>query len=498
MANGILDGYEYDSRYVAPLGRDVATGFHVQLNIKMMNRHGYAAGATGTGKSRTIQGMAEWLSQNGVSVVMADGKGDMSGMAREGNLTGKVRARAQRLGQIDCENGWWEETSIPVEFLALGGNGIGVPVRVPVGTFGHKSLAKVCGLSAPQSLALASAFLASKNDSEALETLDDLGSYLRGIKDDPESGVSPAVCDRILNRFAVFESENPGLFGGPEFDIMDVIAQDSFGWGRVSVIDSSKLADNPDVLTTFLLWLLDRMCDRLPEVGDNGIPKCVVFLDEAHLIFEDAPKEFTRGVVRTIKRLRSKGVGVFFCSQQASDIPDAVLSQCANRIQHALRANTPKELRELKKTADTFPVSKVYDIATELTQMPTGTALVCVMDDEGRPTPPSVCEMYVPRTSLDPLDDEEVWENVLASDLFRKYGELEAEHEMKRARARLIPAPVVIQRPKPQEPVSAAPNGSPVRDLMDRITGRQNGSQSREDTSASDDTESDPWSLTAS
>ncbi|HWV47636.1 MAG TPA: helicase HerA-like domain-containing protein, partial [Nitrospira sp.] len=362
MTDGILDGYETDCQFVAYLGTDRLSGEMVQMPISRFNRHGLVAGATGTGKSRSIQQIAEWCSQAGVPVLLCDGKGDMSGLAREGNPSDKARKRMELTGQ----DTWWEGNSFPVQFLAPGGQGNGVPVRVTVGSFQYKSLAKIIGLTPAQTNALGSVFMYARRAKAELETIEDLQQYVRLVRDDPESSISSGVCNRIYDALNLFEENNPGLFGGPEFDVMDLLKVSSSGehvWGNVSIIDSSQLVDNPDVLTTFLLWLMAQLNSALPEVGDQDKPRLVFFFDEAHMMFQDAPKEFTRGIVRLVKSIRSKGVGIFFISQSGADIPDAVLAQCGNRIQHTLRANTPAQLRDLKKTADTFPISSRYDIA---------------------------------------------------------------------------------------------------------------------------------------
>lgn len=441
MANGILDGYEFDSDLVCPMGTDRATGERVQLSLSKFNRHGIVTGATGTGKTRTIQQMLEWLSQHGVPSVMADGKGDMSGMATEGTLTEKSRKRMASTDQVD----WWEPTSIPVQFLALGGKGEGTAVRTTVGSYGYKSLAKLIGLSPAQSNALGTVFLTARRDQYDLIEIEDLKNYLRIVRDDPDSSISSGVCNRVIDALNLFEENNPGLFGGPEFDVMDLIRDDD-GWGMVSLIDSSQLQDNPEVLTTFLLWLLEKLTSALPEVGDLEIPKLVFFFDEAHLMFTDAPKEFIRGILKTVKRIRSKGVGIFFISQSAADIPDSILEQCANRIQHAVRANTPQQLRELKKTADTFPLSARYDILSELTSMAIGEALVCVIDDDGRPTPPAVTLIYVPRSSMEPMDEDEIRQYTKRSLLQLKYLDMEREWNQSREASAMPPEPVLRVR----------------------------------------------------
>lgn len=451
MGNGILDGYETDSAHVAPIGADRASGMRVQLPLGKFNRHGIVSGATGTGKTRTIQQMMEWCAMNGVPCLAADGKGDMSGMAKEGVLSGKARQRLEMTDQSE----WWEGTSVPVQFLALGGRGAGVAVRTTVGSYGYKPLAKLMKLSPAQTAALHTVFREATLMHETLETMDDLRDYIRSVREDAEISVSPRVCDNLTNAINLFEDNNPGLFGGPEFDVMDLIRDDD-GWGMVSLIDSSQLQDSPEVVTTFILWMVNQLYRALPEVGDQEKPKLVLFLDEANTMFQDAPKEFIREFEQTIKRIRSKGVGIFLISQSAADIPDKILEQCANRIQHAVRANTPEQRRRIKKTVDTFPVSAVYDIEKELVSMAIGEALVCLIDDDGRPTPPSVALIYTPCTSMSPLTDDELREHVRGSLLFLKYRDMEREYKLAREDAVFPPAPPIRQREVTPNPVAAA------------------------------------------
>jgi uncharacterized protein len=446
MSNGILDGYDCPAEFAVLFGIDRATGLQVQADARMLNRHGAVTGATGTGKSRTIQLMTEWLSERGISVLLSDGKGDMSGLCVEGELTDKQLARTEKIGQD-----WWAPTYIPTEFIALGGNGFGVPARFTVGSFGHKSLSRLLGLSQAQTAALANAYGELNNDSRnPTETLADLCAVLRGLRDDPDKSLTEAMCARVIDKIETFDRENPNLFGGPEFDIMDLIRHDDEGYGHVSIIDSSKLLDTPEVMTTALLWMLDQLNKHLPEVGDSEI-KLVCLLDEAHTIFEDAPKEFIRVFVSILKRLRSKGVGVILCSQQLSDIPEAVLAQCGLRIQHTVRVNTPKAKRQLNQTVDTFPDSKLYNIAREMMTMPVGTALVCIMDENGIPTDPSVCQMFTPRTSMEIVKEDVLREIARGSDLAKKYARMAWERDEAKRRSKQAPTPLLRPRPESDE-----------------------------------------------
>ena len=479
--SGILEGYETESEYVVPLGADRATGQHVQLQLGRFNRHGFVCGATGTGKTTTIRNLAEFCSQNGVPILVPDIKGDLSGMAKSSPpLSGKKLERAEMCAQDD----WWEPTSLPVQFISPGGNGAGVAARINVRSLGYKTLARLAKLSPAQTAALHTVFREADLCRTDLETIDDLRDFLGSVREDPDISVSPRVCDNLNNALNLFEDDHPGLFGGPEFDVMDFIRQDG-GWGMVSLINSASMQDHPEVLTTFLLWVMKELVDKLPEVGDQEIPKLVIILDEAGNMFQDAPKEFVREVLKMIRAIRSKGVGVFFSSQNAADIPEAVLEQCANRIQHALRAFTSKQIRALAKTAETFPVTTRYNIPSELNSMGIGEALVCVMNDDGRPTPPAVALMYVPRTSMAPLSEDELHDYIRSSLIHQKYRDMERAYRLEKEAASLPPAPVVKVRQEPQH--------NPVSDLLDRMRNRQ-GPEAR-DTAPVGTVVDDEWAM---
>lgn len=446
MTEGILEGYDFPQEHAIPLGTDRATGKRVQLHDTKLNRHGTICGATGSGKTRTLQGLAEWLSERGVPLLINDAKGDLSGLSVPGELSKDMRARAEAIGQ-----GWWEATSIPTEYIALGGVGSGVPAKINVKSLGWRSLARLVGMTPAQATGLGTVFGALDNDSsKPTETLSDLMSLVNGMKEDPDISLGEAMGNRINDKLGLFDRENPGLFGGPEFDIMDFIRRtdadidedgyDNGSFGYVSIIDSSVLMDTPEILTTFLVWVLDQLVKHLPEVGDDELV-LVVALDECHLLFTDASKEFIKQFTNKIKRLRSKGVGILLCSQQLSDIPEDILAQCGLRIQHVVRVLTPKQRRGLKATVDTFPISHRYSVEAEMTGMPTGSALVCIVDEKGQMTEPSVCQMYIPRTSMSPIPEEEVQAIVRRSDLNRKYRRMEFEHAERIRLGRVAAAP---------------------------------------------------------
>lgn len=489
MTNGVLDGYETPEDVAVLLGTDRATGQQVRLSLSMLTRHGYIGGATGSGKTRTVQQMVEWCSSQGVPCVVPDPKRDLSGMALPGKLEGRAMERAEMTGQSE----WWEPIPLPVQFLALGGNGIGVPVRATVSTFPAHSLMKLINLLPAQQLALKATLLDAQQSQVELETIDDLREFVRNLRDNPDSSISPAVCNRLMDKLRVFEAETSGLFGGPEFDVFDLMRQDDDGWGMVSVIDCASLADTPEVQTTFMLWLLDRLCKQLPEVGEVDKPKLLFFLDEVHLMFQDAHKEFVREVLKVVKRIRSKGVGIVFISQSSADIPSPILEQCANRIQHVLRAVTPQHLRDIRKTVETFPLSKRYEIGEELTSMGTGEALVSVITDDGHYAEPAVVLMYVPKSSMSPMqDDDEMWNFVKSGDLWKKYREMERDWREEKREKYEPPVPEVRTRAEPDNSATGVMGA-----LMTRLRERR-GTGTPEDAAkpAATRTErpaDDPW-----
>jgi len=479
MVDGIMPGYGYDPEHAILLGVDRASEGMVPLDWRKFNRHGFVGGSTGTGKTVTVRNMIEGLSQFGIPTLTVDAKGDLSGMVREGApLVGKLKHRAELLMQVGNENpdyDFWTPTSLPVAYIAPGGNGHGVPAKINVHSFEDKSLARVLELTAPQTRNLKTALREGRNDSaRPIETLEDLVMMLNGMEADPEKSLTTSMCARIVEAIDNLSEANDGLFGGgPEFDVMDLLKIDDYGWGQVNIIDSSQLKDTPEIVTTFLLWTLDTLAKQLPEVGDSKL-KLVVFFDEAHLLFKNAPREFIAGVERTIKTLRSKGVGIFFCSQSDKDIPEDILAQCAARIQHALRVNTHRQKLSLKWTAENFPCSDTYDLEAELKGMGVGQALVSVLDDDGFATPPALCVMYVPRSQMEPLSDDEIADYVSAHPLTEKYNRLAREWAEEKRERKYLPN-LNIRPARPAEPVSEPRRLEPVPDIPPTLTERLRG-----------------------
>jgi DNA helicase HerA-like ATPase len=415
----------------------------VRIPLSMVNRHGLVAGATGTGKTKTLQLMAEQLSAAGVPVLAADIKGDLSGLAMAGETGDKVSARAAEVGQD------WKGTACPVELLALGGVGDGLVLRATMTSFGPTLLAKVLGLNDVQESSLGLVFHFADKAGLPLLDLKDLRAvitYLTGDEGAQElkalGGLSRATAGVILRELIAFEDQGAdAFFGEPEFETADLLRVDANGAGIVSLLELPQLQDRPRIFSTFLMWLLADLFQELPEVGDVEKPKLVFFFDEAHLLFDDASKEFLDAIAQTVRLIRSKGVGVFFVTQTPKDVPADVLAQLGNRVQHALRAFTPADAKALKATASTFPHSP-YDLEEVLTQLGIGEAVVTVLSDRGAPTPVAWTRLRAPGSRMAPADAEVLTAAVATSPLREKYAaQVDRDSAYERLAAKLRAAP---------------------------------------------------------
>jgi DNA helicase HerA-like ATPase len=395
----------------------------VRIPLSMLNRHGLVAGATGTGKTKTLQLMAEQISAAGVPVFAADIKGDLSGLASAGQPSDKLLARTRKIGQQ------WQPAACPAEFFALGGQGIGVPLRATMSSFGPVLLSKVLGLNAVQESSLGLVFHYA--DAAGLPLLDvaDLRAVLQHLTSDEGKselknigGLSSATVGVILRSLITFADQGAeAFFGEPEFDTADLLRVTADGRGVVSLLELPNLQDRPAVFSTFLMWLLADLFHDLPEVGDTAAPRLVFFFDEAHLLFNDASKAFLDAIAQTVRLIRSKGVGVFFVTQSPRDVPDEILAQLGSRVQHQLRAHTPNDAKALKQTVATFPRSH-YDLAEALQQLGIGEAVVTVMDPDGAPTPVAWTRMRAPQSLMAPTPAETLQPGVAASRLMARYG----------------------------------------------------------------------------
>ncbi|WP_448003623.1 helicase HerA-like domain-containing protein [Agromyces bauzanensis] len=433
----IRDGYAFEAAALemgALVNGEAMPDVPVRIPLAMTNRHGLVAGATGTGKTRTLQVLAEQLAGHGVAVFAADIKGDLSGIATPGEASEKLLQRTEGIGQA------WSAASFPVEFFSLGGIGRGVPIRATIAGFGPLLLSKVLGLNDTQESSLALVFHWAEDAGMALLDLEDLRAVLQYLVGDEGKaelehlgGLSKATVGVILRELVAFaEAGADVFFGEPEIDTAEFLRVASDGRGIVSLLEVPGVADRPALYSTFLMWLLADLFNDLPEVGDLDKPKLVFFFDEAHLLFRDASKDFLAQVVQTVRLIRSKGVGVFFVTQTPKDVPGDVLAQLGSRVQHQLRAFTPDDAKALRATVSTYPHSG-YDLEETLTILGTGEAIVTVMNEKGAPSPVAWTRLRAPQASMSPSPDAAIDAAVAASALQAKYGtqiDRESAHEL--------------------------------------------------------------------
>ena len=401
----------------------VASTAHVRVPLSMLNRHGLVAGATGTGKTKTLQLLTEQLSHAGVPVFVADMKGDLTGLCVAGQTNTKIEARSEATGIR------WQPAACPVEFLSLTGIN-GQQLRATVSSFGPLLLGRVLDCNDTQQSVLSLIFKFCDDQGLLLLDLSDLKQVLtwltnEGVAELKEyGGITKATAGVILRK--VIELEQQGaekFFGEPEFDVDDLLRVDPAGHGVVSVLELTDLQDRPALFSTFMMWLLASLWRELPEVGDVEKPKLVFFFDEAHLLFNDASKAFLEQIEHVVRLIRSKGVGVFFVTQTPKDVPADVLAQLGNRVQHALRAFTPDDEDKLKATARTFPRSPFYDIPATLTSLGIGEALVTVMSPRGTPTPVAATLMIPPSSLMGAAELALVMRQVQSSPLHQRYAQ---------------------------------------------------------------------------
>ncbi len=415
----------------------------VGVALSILNRHGLVAGATGTGKTKTLQLMAGQLSKAGVPVFAADIKGDLSGIALPGDAANpKVQERATSLA-------WeFEARGHPVEFLSLTGRQ-GAQVRATVHSFGPLLLGKVLDLNETQTSILALVFKYCDDNDLPLLDLQDLATTLKFLSSDEGKpiledygGMSAASVGVLLRSIVVLEQEGADVFfGEPEFDVDDLLRTTPDGQGVVSILELSDVMDQPRLFSTFMLWMLAQLYESLPEVGDLPKPKLCFFFDEAHLLFDDASEALMDQVERTARLIRSKGVGIYFVTQAPTDVPSSVLAQLGNRVQHALRAFTPDDADALRKTARTFPMTEFYDVEKTITSLGTGEALVTVLTPRGVPTPLAATRLLPPDSLMAPMPPDEFASTIALSTYQTRYGptvDRDSAHE--RITARLAAA----------------------------------------------------------
>ena len=398
------------------IGRNETTA--VELDSRYGNRHGMIAGATGTGKSVTLMLMAEGFSRLGVPCFLADAKGDLAGLSQAaGAPSDKLKDRLAKLGLT----GWTPQAN-PVAFWDIYGK-LGHPVRATVSEMGPTLLSRILELNDTQEGVLEVIFRVADDEGLLLLDLGDLRAMLGFASEHAKDisakyGLISAQSVAAIQR-ALLKLEQDGadhFFGEPALELADLMRQDMSGRGVINVLAADTLILKPRLYSTFLLWLLSELFEQLPEVGDLDVPKMAFFFDEAHLLFEDASKEFLDSIEQTVRLIRSKGVGIFFVTQSPKDIPTDVLAQLGNRMQHALRAFTPDDAKALKAAARTYPRSE-YDLEQLLTQLATGEAVVTVLSESGAPTPVAWTRMQAPQSLMKPAPVADVEAAVSASPL---------------------------------------------------------------------------------
>ena len=398
----------------------------IYLYPKMANRHGLIAGATGTGKTVTLKVLAESFSEMGVPVFLADIKGDVSGMCLPGEDSEGFQKRLHNKLGLETK---WKFSGYPVTFWDVYGKK-GLPVRTTISEMGPDLLARLLELNDTQAGVLSIVFRAADDQGLLLLDFKDLRSMVQYVGDNAASfktqyGNVTAQSIGAIQR-ALLRLEDQGantFFGEPALDIKDWFATDADGRCMINLLHCTELFQNPLLYSTFLLWMLSELYEMLPEAGDLDKPKMVFFFDEAHLIFKDAPASLLAKVEQIVRLIRSKGIGIYFITQQPADVPENVLAQLGNKIQHALRAYTPKERKALKATAQSFRANPELDAETALSELGTGEVLVSLLDPEGIPTIVQRAYVMPPRSYLGVCDDELREQKIAASPLYSKYAE---------------------------------------------------------------------------
>jgi DNA helicase HerA-like ATPase len=444
----------------------------------MGNRHGLIAGATGTGKTVTLQKLAESFSRIGVPIFMADVKGDLSGISQPGGGNAKV---AERIKQFGLSN--FQFSGCPVAFWDVYGEQ-GHPVRATVSEIGPLLFTRLLNLNETQSGVLFLVFKVADDQGLLLLDLKDLRSMLQYVADNAKDikttygNVSAASVGAIQRGLLALEGpEGDRLFGEPALDRDDLIQTDSAGRGVVNILAADKLLQSPTVYTTFLLWLLSELFERLPEQGDSEKPKLVFFFDEAHLLFNDAPKALLEKIEQVVRLIRSKGVGVYFITQNPLDIPESVLGQLGNRVQHALRAFTPKDQKAVKAAAQTFRANPDLKVEQVILELGVGEALVSLLDEKGSPGVVERSFILPPQSQKGPVQPEQRQQIIRADGVYGHYEKMidrESAYELLRSKAERTAAAPISQPPQP------APRGRPpdsVGDVMMKSIVRAAGSQ---------------------
>lgn len=430
----INEGYTFKKDYItlggAMLDGEPVEDAHIKIPLKTLNRHGLIAGATGTGKTKTLQVIVEQMSQKGIPTLIMDLKGDLSGLAAEGGSNDHIVWRHGSIGSLP-----YEAKSFPIELLSLTGDQ-GVKLRATISEFGPVLLSKVLGLNDTQSGILSLVFMYCDDKKMALIDLKDLKKVIQYLSNEGKEEIkkeygtlSTSSVGAIMRKIIELEQQGADTFFGElSFDTQDLLRTDKDGNGNVSIMRLTDIQDKPKLFSTFMLCLLAEIYSTSPEEGDMDKPKLCVFIDEAHLLFKEASDALLDQVEAIIKLIRSKAVGIYFCTQNPSDIPDEVLGQLGLKVQHALRAFTAKDRQAIKKTAENYPLSDYYKTDKVLTEMGIGEAFITGLNEKGIPTPLARTLLRAPMSRMDTLTDKELKNIINSSDLVKHYNkDIDAE-----------------------------------------------------------------------
>ena len=396
----------------------------IKIPLNVVNRHGLIAGATGTGKTKTIQQFAESLSEKGIPVLLMDIKGDLSGIAKPGVENPKIKDRHQLIGQE------WKPAQFPSELMSISGDQ-GLRLRATVSEFGPVLFSKILELNDNQQGAVAIVFKYCDDKKLPLLDIKDFRQVLQYISNEGKKElemyghVTSATAGVIMRKLLEIELQGADkFFGEKSFEVEDLLRHDKNGFGLLNIIRLTDMQDKPKLFSTFMLCLLAEVYQKFPEMGDKAAPKLVIFIDEAHLIFREATKALMDQLETVIKLIRSKGVGIFFCTQIPGDIPDKILSQLGSKFQHAMRAFTANDRKDIRLVADNYPSTEFYNTETLLTELGIGEALITVLDEKGAPTALAHTLLCAPRTRMDVLTSEEQDMIVSSSDIASRYNEV--------------------------------------------------------------------------
>jgi DNA helicase HerA-like ATPase len=444
----IESGYSFNGDSII-VGASILDGTPIQqsqikIPLKTLNRHGLIAGATGTGKTKSIQLLSEQLSNNGISVLMMDIKGDFSGIAQAGTTNKIIEERTLAIGNT------WQATAFPVELMSIS-NQDGVRLRSTTLEFGPILISKILDLNETQQSVMSIVFKFADDENLPLVDLKDLKKVLQFISSEGKEilekdygSISPATIGTMTRKIVELEQQGAELFfGEPSFEVNDLLRKDENGRGYINIVRLTDIQDKPKLFSTFMLSLLAEVYANFPERGDMDRPELVIFIDEAHLVFNEASETLLEQIETIIKLIRSKGVGIFFCTQNPTDIPAAVLSQLGLKVQHALRAFTAKDRQAIKLVAQNYPITEFYKVEDAITQLGIGEAFITALNEKGIPTPLVHTLMAPPQSRMDVLTVDETRNHIQNSKLYPKYKDVidnESAYEILNKKMDLIEA----------------------------------------------------------